>query len=319
MKISGYKVLFCSILPIAVFSGCAGSGKQIIVPTFVAPKEVAKVKGLIADSGDTKGKFLSFAINPKVSVPNGVKNVTDATKKTIISITKEAITNSNYILIHPVFNASTIGLSMSVMNFTYDKDCSGDMCDVTSELSMGFEINRGSVDYFAKVYDSTSQRSAEKYNQQSLPTAQKLSTEMIRDCVEKFIFDISPNKTNQLRELKSLPSEIAYVVDMAPKGNYENLVETMESYKGDKSVGYYYDLAVFYEALAATNEDLPMLKKAKLNYEKAMKKGGSSDALVVNTKARFDNFYAILDKLLTQQDKNKKQEKAIDGEFSTID
>lgn len=318
MKISGYKVLFCSILPIAVFSGCAGSGKQIIVPTYIAPKEVAKVKGLIADSGDTKGKFLSFAINPKILVPNGVNGITDAMKKKTITLTKEAITNSNYILIHPVYNASMIGLNLSITDYSYTKNCTN-MCDVTSSLSMGFEINRGSVDYFAKVYDSTMQRSSETYNQQSLPTEQTLSTEMIRDCVEKFIFDISPNKTNQLRELKSLPSEIAYVVDMAPKGNYENLVETMESYKGDKSVGYYYDLAVFYEALAATNEDLPMLKKAKLNYEKAMKKGGSSDALVVNTKARFDNFYAILDKLLTQQDKNKKQEKEIDGEFSTLD
>lgn len=319
MKISAYQVFFCSILPIAVFSGCSSSGKQIIVPTYVAPKEVAKVKGIVADSGDTKGKFLSFAINPKISVPNGVNNVTDATKKKIISITKEAITNSNYILIHPVYNASTIGLSMSVTDYSYVKDCSSDMCELTSGISMDFQINRGSVDYFTKVYDSTSRRSAEKHKQQLLPTAQELSTEMIRDCVEKFIFDISPSKTNQLRELKSLPSEIAYVVDMAPKGNYENLIETMEAYKGDKSVGYYYDLAVFYEALAATNEDLPMLKKAKLNYEKAMKKGGSSDTLVVNTKARFDNFYAILDKLLTQQDKNKKQEKAIDGDFSTLD
>ncbi len=319
MKLNSNKLLGIFILPILVFTGCATGGKQIIVPTYTAPKEVAKVKGIVADSGDTKGKFLSFAINPKVSVPNGVNSVTDAMKKKIISITKEAITNSNYILIHPVFNASTIGLSMSVMEYNYVKDCSSDMCELTSELSMDFQINRGSVDYFTKVYDSTSRRSAEKGKQQFLPTAQELSTEMIRDCVEKFIYDISPSKTNQLRELKALPSEIAYVIDMAPKGNYENLIETMEAYKGDKSVGYYYDLAVFYEALAATNEDLLLLKKAKLNYEKAMKKGGSSDALVVNTKARFDNFYTILAKLIAQQDKNKKQEKAIDDEFSTLD
>lgn len=314
------ETVFLSILPILVFTGCATGEKQIIVPTYTAPKEVAKVKGLIEDSSDSKGKFLSFAINPKISVPDGINNVTDAMKKQIIITTKEAITGSNYIMIHPVFNSSTIGLTMSVTGYKYDKpNCSGDMCELSPALSMGFEINRGGIDYFTKTYNSAANRSAEKNKQQQLPSQLILTSEMIKDCVEQFISDISPSKTNQLRELKSLPAEIAYVIDMAPKGNYENLVETMEGYKGEKSVGYYYDLAVFYEALAATNEDLPMLKKAKANYEKAMSKGGSSDEVIVNTKARFDNFYSMLNKLLSQQDKNKKKEKAISDEYNTKD
>jgi hypothetical protein len=303
---------------IALFTGCGTTGKQIIVPTYIAPKQEAKIKGLMADTTDTKGKFLSFSINPKVSSSEETK-LNDAMKKRVISITKEAITKSNYILINPVLNDSTNTLSMSVTSYHYENKCESDTCSVNGELQMNFQITRGGVDYYIENYDAKVLRSSERAKKQFLPSEATASAEMVKECVEKFIYDISPSKTNQLRELKSLPSELSYVIDMAPKGNYENLIEAMEGYKGEKSVGYYYNLAVFYEALAASSEDLSMLKKAKINYTKAMERGGSSDAIVVATKAKFDNFYKMLDKLIAQQDKNKAKEKAINEDYAIDD
>lgn len=318
MRISWNIPLLLSIIPLALFTGCGTTGKQIIVPTYIAPKQEAKIKGLMADTTDTKGKFLSFSINPNVSSPKELR-LTDAMQKQVLNTTKQAITKSNYILINPVLNDATNTLSMSVINYRYDNKCESDACSVNGEIKMSFQITRGGVDYYVENYDASVLRSAERAKRQFLPSEATASNEMVKECVEKFIYDISPNKTNQLRELKSLPSELSYVIDMAPKGNYENLIEAMEGYKGEKTLGYYYNLAVFYEALAASSEDLSMLKKAKINYTKAMEKGGSSDAVVIATKAKFDNFYKMLDKLVAQQDKNKAKEKAINEDYAIDD
>lgn len=306
------KSTLLSSVALLFMTGCVG-GKQIIVPTYLAPKEASKVKGIMEDNGDKKGKFISLAIDPKVKTEVQIQ---DALKKRIVNITKETITESNYILLHPIYSVSQNGLSLHVTNYSFKKSCEKDACYLDSQMELSFNISRGSVDYYTKNYNSSKQRQSEKRSQHLLPNEMEISAELIKDCVEQFISDISPQKTNQLRELKPLPSEIAYLLDMAPAGNYQEIIAKMEKYKGDKDMSYYYDLAVFYEALAAKNEELGLLEKANINYEKALSKGGSTDEVVVKTKARFDKFYDVFKKLAQQRSSNKKQEQSINDEYN---
>lgn len=309
------KTTLLSSVAALFLTGCV-SGKQIIVPTYLAPKEASKVKGIMDDNGDKKGKFVSLAIDPKVK---SEVQIPDALKKRIVNITKETITESNYILLHPIYSVSQNGLSLQVTNYSFKKSCEADACYLDSQLELSFNISRGSVDYYTKNYNSSKQRQSEKRSQHLLPNEMEISAELIKDCVEQFIADISPQKTNQLRELKPLPSEIAYLLDMAPAGNYQEIIAKMEKYKGDKDMSYYYDLAVFYEALAAKNEELGFLEKANANYDKALAKGGATDEVVVKTKARFDKFYDVFKKLAQQRSNNKKQEKSINDEYNIKD
>lgn len=308
------KVVTLSSIAVILLAGCGVGGKQIIVPTYLPPKEAGKVKGITNGNGDNKGKFISFAINKvksEVPVPKG-------TDRRIINITQEAVTESNYILLHPVYNSSHNGLDILVTKWEFPKpECDQNECILKTEMELAFTIYRGSVPYITKIYPVSKTRSTEKRTKMNLPSEMTLSAEMIKESVEGFISDISPQKTNQLRELKSLPTEIAYLLDMAPAGNYQEIINKMEKYKGDKDASFYYDLAVFYEALAAKSEELGFLEKANINYQKSMDRGGSSDSVIVSTKARFDNFYNIFKKLVQQRSINQKQENSINEDYNT--
>ncbi len=127
-----------------------------------------------------------------------------------------------------------------------------------------------------------------------LPSENELASQAVSKVVKYFISDISPLKTNQLREFKPLPSDLKQVVAYAKRKNYKGAIKLMQRHKEGRDMNYYYNLAILFEAEASTKEDLSVLRFARLNYEKAMDKGGSSDKLVGDAKAKFDNYYDLL-------------------------
>jgi len=111
--------------------------------------------------------------------------------------------------------------------------------------------------------------------------------------VKYFISDISPLKTYQMREFKPLPSELQAVIAYAKRKNYKGAISLMEAYKGDKDANYYYNLAILYEAMASTTEDIKYLKLAQKNYNEAILKGGGDDKTILDAKVRFDKFFDL--------------------------
>lgn len=87
--------------------------------------------------------------------------------------------------------------------------------------------------------------------------------------------------------------------------NYKGAINAMENYKGNKTMEFYFNLAIYYEALASTQSDLSLLSQASENYDKAMAMGGSTDEIVIKAKAKFDNFYELI-KAIDEQKKSNQ-------------
>ena len=102
---------------------------------------------------------------------------------------------------------------------------------------------------------------------------------------------------------KPLPKELNAVLSYAKRKNYKGAIKLMNYYKGKKDMDFYYNIAILYEAEASEKENLRLLKLADDSYEKAISLGGINDKIIVDAKARFDNFYELLSK-------TKKQDKA---------
>jgi len=285
------------------FSGCATT-KKILIETYTSPKEVKKVSGMINDSKQKDGKYLAMGINPKVEGKGNEK-----LNKILIRDIKEHLTQTNFIAIHPIYDIAGIGLNIEILdyNFTHTQH------DIKAILNINFVINKGVTEYYSKSYAVKDTRYSK--SGQGLPDEATIMSKLSKDVTKKFVKDISPLKTKQLRTFLPLPKEIKYVLSYAQKGNYKGAIKVMEKYEGDKELAYYYDLAVLYEALGSQNEDMKVLFMANKNYEKAMAHGGSSEEIVVKTKSRFDNFYEIFKKVFAQGISNKKLQKELQEEY----
>ncbi|MBU0720064.1 hypothetical protein KJ877_01840 [bacterium] len=276
------------------FLGCAG-GTQIVIPSYTAPKEVAKLSKIeTRDEFISDGTYLALWLNPKV---DGSKQTNPKLQTMLLDNVKARLTETNFVTIDPLGADNGVALNMKISNYSYESF--GEKINLALEVT--FILSRGTDEFLVKTYKDRKNRQSKDLSK--LPTENELASEAVSKVVKYFISDISPLKTNQLREFKSLPQELTHVTEYAARKNYKGAIKLMENFQGDKDMNFHYDLAILYEAEASVNEDLKLLKYAQSNYEKAMQLGGFNDALVVSAKARFDNFYDLLNK-------TKKQDKA---------
>ena len=179
-------------------------------------------------------------------------------------------------------------------------------------MQVAFTITKGVTEYISKTYGAKANRYSS--NTALLPSKSRILVDLGREVTKKFISDITPLKTRQLREFKSMPSDLDYIITYAQRGNFESAVEDMEAYGGRKDMAFYYNLAVLYEGLGSKTGDIGTFKNAKAAYGRSMSMGGSNDELVVNAKARFDNFFRLFK--ITQD--QKRSNKALSDELDDI-
>ena len=293
-----YKALYFFMLGgiVAFLTGCGGSGPKIVIESYTAPKEAAKLKKIeTKDEFIAQGAYLAIWLNPDV------KNADKYNKKLknmLINEVKGALTQTNFIALDPLGDENGVALSMDILSYDYKPQ--GDK--VTLYMEVSFILSRGVEEFLVKNYHTKLYRQAP--NGMELPSEDQLAATAAKRLVKYFISDISPLKTHQLREFKPFAEPLSYVVNYAKRQNYQGAIEAMQSYHGKKDANYYYNLAVLYEALASQTEDLKYLQKAKINYERAMQNGGYKDKLIVDSKARFDNFYILLHKTKKVQKQN---------------
>jgi hypothetical protein len=276
------------------FTACGG-GPKIVIPSYTAPKEAAKLSKIeTKDEFISKGAYLAVWLNPEVK---GAKGTNSKLESMLIDSVKAKLTETNFVTIDPLGSDGDVALSMKVSNYEYENIGN----KVSMSLEVTFIISRGSDEFLVKKYSDRKNRQSKDISK--LPSENELASEAVSKVVKYFISDISPLKTSQLREFKSLPNELTHVVAYAQRKNYKGAITLMENFKGEKDLNYHYDLAILYEAEASINEDMKLLDSAQSNYEQAMNLGGFNDELIVSAKARFDNFYDLLSK-------TKKQDKA---------
>ncbi len=278
------------------FLGCGG-GPKIVIPSYTAPKEAAKLSKIeTKDEFISQGAYLALWLNPEVK---GAKETNKKLESLLIDSVKASLTQTNFVTIDPMGSNGDVALSMKISNYEY-KNLGK---DVSISLEVTFIISRASDEFLVKTYSDRKNRQSEDVSK--LPSENELASQAVDKVVKYFISDISPLKTSQLREFKSLPSDLELVTAYAQRKNYKGAIKLMENYKGEKNLNYHYDLAVLYEAEASVNEDLKLLDSAQSNYEQAMSLGGINDELVVSAKARFDNFYDLLNKTKKQDNANQ--------------
>ncbi|NPA65342.1 MAG: hypothetical protein GXO11_00525 [Epsilonproteobacteria bacterium] len=216
----------------------------------------------------------------------------------LIASVKSALTQTNFIALDPLGDENGVALNMEVIDYDFVKNGNKE----SLYLEVAFTLSRGVNEFLVKTYHTRLNRQSKDPSR--LPTQNQLASQAAKRLVKYFIADISPLKTHQLREFKPFPSDLEYVVSYAKRKNYQGAIEAMQKYKGNKDAAYYYNLAVLYEALASETENLRYLTEAKHNYEKAIALGGYKDKLIVDAKARFDNFYVLLNKTKEVQKQN---------------
>ena len=280
---------------VVLLSGCGASGAKIVIPSYTAPKEASKLSKIeTKDEFISDGTYLAIWLDPEVK---GVKKTNPKLQGMLIDSVKEKFTQTNFITIDPLGDENGVALSMKVSNYDYKRD--GNKVHLALEVT--FILSRATDEFLVKKYRARKNRQSRDATK--LPTQNELASQAVNKVVKYFISDISPLKTSQLREFKSLPKDLDPVITYAKRKNYKGAIKLMNYYKGRKDMNYYYDLAILYEAEASEKENLRLLKLADDNYEKAMSLGGINDKLIVDAKARFDNFYELLNK-------TKKQDKA---------
>jgi len=291
------KVMFFFTLfsVIVFFSGCGATGAKIVIPSYTAPKEVSKLSKIeTKDEFVSDGAYLAVWLNPEVK---GSKDTNPKLQDMLIDSVKAKFTETNFITIDPLGDENGVALSMKISNYDYKK--SGHKISMSLEVT--FVLSRGVDEFLVKKYSARKNRQSRDVTK--LPTENELASQAVSKVVKYFISDISPLKTSQLRVFKPLPKELNAVLSYAKRKNYKGAIKLMNYYKGKKDMDFYYNIAILYEAEASEKENLRLLKLADDSYEKAISLGGINDKIIVDAKARFDNFYELLSK-------TKKQDKA---------
>jgi len=279
------------------FSACGGSSAKIVIPSYTAPKEAAKISKIqTKDEFISDTAYLALWINPDVV---NAKETNPKIADMLIQSVKAKLTETNFIALDPLGGDDGVALNMTVSNYEY-KD-NGNKLSLSLEVT--FTLARGVEEFLVKKYTTRSNRQSK--DKTKLPTQNELASQSVDKLVRYFISDISPLKTNQLREFKDTPSGLEVVIPYAKSKNYKGAIKAMNRYSGEKDMNYYYNLAVLYEAEASVTENMKLLKRSEYNYEQAMTLGGFKDDLVINAKARFDKFYELLGKTKQQKDSNQ--------------
>jgi tetratricopeptide (TPR) repeat protein len=292
---------------VLLFSGCAK--EQLLIDVYSAPKELKQVEGMI--SSNTKlGSYLIISINPDVEMTQNVANA-KILENYLVSNIEQMLTQTGFFTLHPIYSESDIKLDMKVIEYRFEEGSNS----VNADLSVDFVVMKNASKYFNKVYHQKVKLQS-RAGRSALPTNSSILADLAKQITQKFAKDISPMRTKKLVELKPLPKTIAYTIAYAKAGNYESAIEAMKKYEGSKEVNYYFNLAVYYEGLAAKTQSLELLEKASENYEQAMRLSGAKDEQVIKEKAKFDNFYHLFLLIDNQRQKNEDKIKAIDKEFS---
>lgn len=290
-------------------SGC--SKDQLLIEVYTAPKEASKVEKMVNSGQSKDGAFLLIGINPEVRTS---KSDGKAVKKYLVSDIQEMLTQSNFIALHPIYEDAKITLDMEVVNYTYNETYNS----VKADLGVDFIIMNGATKLFSKTY-STGIKLQSRSGRGALDSKSTVLAKMSKKVARKFAKDITPIRTKKLVELMSLPSELEYTITMAKAGNFQSAIDMMEKYQDDKEMEFYFNLAIYYEGLAAKSGNYEFLEKANENYDKAIATGGAEDEMVMREKSKFDQFYRIVKKILEQQASNSKKTKKINEEYEIVE
>lgn len=278
------RVIFFVLLAFGL-SACMG-GTKIVIPAYTAPKEVAKLSKIKTRDGALSDEsYLALWIDPQIQ---GAKSTMHSLDTMLIDSVKEVLTQTNFIALDPLGGSESVALRMRVQSYDYIHEAN----KRELYLEVNFLLSRGSEEFLSKSYSERKNRQSQ--HSQNLPTQNELTSQAVQAIVRSFISDISPLRTNQLREFKPFASELAFVEEYAKRKNYEGAIKLMRSYKGERGMNYHYNLAVLYEAQASTQEDLRLLEYAQDHYEQALLLGGASDTLIMSAKIRFDTLYDLL-------------------------
>lgn len=292
-----------------LLTGCV-QNQKIVVPSYTAPNELTKIEQLKSGGEASEGAYLSFAINPNLNFPASLNTgQQENLSRNLFAELNSQITQVGFITIHPVYDLSHVVLEMEVLDFDYQQAAN----NRKANLTVNFQLTRGVNTVLSKSYSANVLRVSADANR--LPTENQVLQALSQDAVRKFVSDISPTKTNQLREFLPLPTKLESVFSYAKKANYQTAIETMENYAGKRDMEFYYNLAILYEAQGSKQENLAISAQAKTAYQQAIDAGGSKNKLVVDAKAKFDNFYRLLELTQAQQQQNRQLQQQINQDF----
>lgn len=287
------------ILTGILLGGCANT--KLLLNTYIPPNKPKEVSQMLDSDNSTSG-FLEIEIVDYVVKADGIKSDNSFEHKLLSSL-KKFITQTNFISVNEVKDVSNLSLDMKIIGFDYKESSN----TIDGLISVEFNIRKEGRVFYTQNYKYTIKRYA-KAGRQALPSKSELLSEASDYLAKKLIKDISPVASMKLVELKELPSSLEYTKSYAKQKNYEGAIKGMKAYKGDKDESYYFNLAVYCEALAAKSDDLALLSKANEYYEKAMQLSGGQDEIIINGKAKFDRYYQIIKKVADQKAKNAKKE-----------
>lgn len=298
MKISFRKVLVTLGVISLTFNMTGCGPTKLLMDTYSPPKKEKEVKNML-ETSDSKSGFLELEIVDKVVKAKGVNSDTDFDSKLVSSL-KKFITQTNFIAINTVEDQSVMSLDMKVLIFDYKQTDT----TIKGAISVEFNIRNRTTVFYTQNYKYDINR----YSKSGFQGVTKASilVQASEYLAKKLIKDISPVATQKLVSLKSLPSELEYTVTYARGGNLEGAIKGMRKYKGDKSEAYFFNLAVYYEALASKTDSLELLSKANEYYEEAMMLSQGKDEEIVAGKSKFDNYYRIIKKVADQKRANAK-------------
>jgi hypothetical protein len=294
------KKRYITILAISalVLTGCGST--KLLLNTYIPPNKPKEVSQMLQSEGSNSG-FLEIEIVDFIIKGDGVEYNKSFNNKLVSSL-KKFVTQTNFISISEVKDVSNLSLDMRVLIFEYKETSKA----INGLISVEFNIRKKGTTFYTQNYRYPIKRYA-KAGRQALPSKSQIFADASDYLAKKLIKDISPIASLKLVELKDLPSELAYTQSYAKQKNYEGAIKAMKAYKGEKDEAYYFNLAVYCEALAAKSDDIALLSKANEYYEKAMQMSKGGDEVITNGKAKFDRYYHVIKKVADQKAKNDKK------------
>ena len=291
-----------SLATLLLFSGCAED--KLLLNTYAPPAQMDKVKELMEKTTSNKS-YLDVYINDSnedmKAILNG-KTDDKSIAQMLLSKVKAKITETNFIGINENGDSNTISLEMKILSYNYATTQSS--INAFLEVSFSFIQDGNSTPIYSPVYKKSVKRYS-RSGKQGLPSKSEILSYMTNELATDLVMDISPTKSRKLVELKSLPDSIAYTINYAKMGNYKGAIQVMKDYKGEKTLAYYFDLAIYNEGLASSTSNIKLLSLVNKYYEKAMAMGGYKDEVVIKAKAKFDNFYNLIQAIDKQRKKNE--------------
>jgi hypothetical protein len=294
------KKKYIGVLAISVLllSGCSKS--QLLLNTYIPPNKPKEVSQML-ETEDKNSGFLEIEIVDFIIKGDGV-NSDKSFENKLVSSLKKFVTQTNFISISEVKDVSNLSLDMRVLIFDYKESANA----TNGLISVEFNIRKEGTTFYTQNYQFKIKRYA-KAGRQALPSKSQIFAEASDYLAKKLIKDISPVASFKLVELKDLPDELAFTKEYAKSKNYEGAIKGMKAYEGEKDEAFYFNFAVYCEALAAKSDDLALLSKANEYYEKAMQISKGEDEIITKGKAKFDRYYQVIKKVADQKAKNDEK------------